>query len=66
MEASMNVEEHTTAWLNFHNALECEHIGTATAKDERRGRQGLKSRYHDVVIARFSGGGKVKFWRNAH
>ena len=42
--------EHTTARLNFHNGFECEHIGTAPAKDKRRGRHRLDSRYHGVVF----------------
>ena len=41
---------HTTARLNFHNGFECEHIGTASAEDERCGRHRLDSRYHCVVF----------------
>lgn len=41
---------HTTARLNFHDGFECEHIGTASAEDQRRGRHRLDSRYHCVVF----------------
>lgn len=47
---TVNECEHTTARLNFHNGFECEHIGTAPAEYERRGRHGLNSRYHGVVF----------------